>query len=483
MTPEQRARWHSRRVIISEILMVIAVIATVSVLALVVSGYWLNSDFEVERQGLLQVSSIPTGANVEIDGTSSWLQRTNTSKVLSTGTHTVKLTRDGYDSWSKTINIKEGLLYRIHYPRLFLKERTKEELFSTAGTTFASISPDRRTLLLINNTTEWKLVNLDSDKPTSKPLNIANIFSSVSLAPEAKTGLFSGQILDADWDHNSEHILLKVGTESGVEWVLLNVGQPASSINITREFAASFADVQILDNSASNLLAIRDGNLHKIDVGGRQISAIIAEKVHSFDHFENQIVFVGQITDYSKLNIPEGDDDFKTSPDDAYYIGFTKVGSGEISTLATLSSPALITISKFYDDEYISILQNSQLTVYEKESFKEHFKSDISFTPSNIKIGHDGEFIFMNEGTSIASFDMEAGATTEWVIDSANNGWLDDDMLYSVNEGELAVYDFDGLNKRVLASNASSHYPVAITNDKWLYYFSDDMLAREIVNN
>ena len=132
MDLEERARRQNRRVIISEIIMVVAVIVTAGILALVVSGYWLNADFEVERQGMLQISSVPTGANVEVDGESSWLQRTNTSKVVASGEHTIVLTKDGYDSWSKTVNVNEGLLYRLHYPRLFLLDRTAEDVYEVS---------------------------------------------------------------------------------------------------------------------------------------------------------------------------------------------------------------------------------------------------------------------------------------------------------------------------------------------------------------
>ena len=52
-------------------------------------------------------------------------------------------------------------------------------------------------------------------------------------------------------------------------------------------------------------------------------------------------------------------------------------------------------------------------------------------------------------------------------------------MLYSVKDGDLIVYDYDGLNRRVIASNVSSRFPAAITDDKWLYYFSDGQLIRE----
>ena len=190
-------RRQSLKVIISEAIMVLAVIITVIVLAFVVSGYWLNSDFKIERQGLLQISSFPTGADVEIDGSVSWLQKTNTSKVLSSGEHTVALSKENYDSWSKTINISEGLLYRINYPRLFLKNRSLENIYDTAGTIYATFSPNHETLLLVNETTEWTLINLNTDTLESKKLDVSKYFSTVSLADDATIGLFTVKISEA----------------------------------------------------------------------------------------------------------------------------------------------------------------------------------------------------------------------------------------------------------------------------------------------
>ena len=55
MDYEKRAKRQSFRIIISELIMVLAVVSMVIVLALVVSGYWINSDLKVERQGMLQI--------------------------------------------------------------------------------------------------------------------------------------------------------------------------------------------------------------------------------------------------------------------------------------------------------------------------------------------------------------------------------------------------------------------------------------------
>lgn len=482
MNQEDRARRQSRRVIISEIIMLLAVIATVSVLVLLVSGYWLNSDFKVERQGLLQISSIPAGANVTIDGSSSWLQRTNTSKVLASGEHSITLTKDGYDSWSKTVDIKEGLLYGIHYPRLFLKERTKDKVYDVPTVTFATVSPNRNRLLLANNTTKWGLVNLDSNKIETKTIDVSKVFSSTSV-DESSATLFAGEIISANWDSNSEHILFQVKSDDNYEWVVLNVRNPADSVNITRDFAANFEDIKILDNSASMLLAVRDGNLHKIDLSNRQISAIIAEKVHSFDHFETEIVFVA---DYVPSSNAQGTPDVSSdasSESSPYYLGLVKIGDAEITTLSELRTSAKVAISKFYDDKYITLLSGDKLVLYKKDEFKEIFGATLGFAPQKMKVGRDGNFIIMNDGSQIATLDMEAMATREWNVSGQTFGWLDDNMIYSVADGELSVYDFDGQNHRTLSKNVSSHFPVTITNDKWLYYFSDGSIVREVVSN
>ncbi len=68
MNQEERLRRQNLRVIVSEALMVVTVAVTVLILAFVVSGYWVNPDGKIERNGMLQNSAVPTGADVAIDG-------------------------------------------------------------------------------------------------------------------------------------------------------------------------------------------------------------------------------------------------------------------------------------------------------------------------------------------------------------------------------------------------------------------------------
>ena len=458
--------------------MVLSVILLVTILALLVSGYWLNSDFKVERQGMLQISSKPTGATVDIDGDSPWYQRTNTSKVLPTGEHTITLTKDDYDTWNKTISIREGLLYRIHYPRLFLTEREPAAVYDLSGTIFATISPDHTKLLLANSTASWQLIDLTNEELAAKPISISTIL------PEGTT-TFTGTITKANWDHSNTHVLMKIERNTSSEWLLLNTSNPREHINLSREFPTTdFTDIEILDNSASTLLFVSKSSLYKLDVPSRQISTALVKDIYSYDHYGNEIIYSAKKTIHTPSEQDaESSTTEQTSP--VYEIGLLNLGSPTPKPLLTRSTATKVFVSHFYDDKYLTLLSATpdsdvtDITIYKKDDLTEIFHDTIDFTPTTAKIGFDGEFIVMLKGTSVATLDMESLTIRTWTLDSLAYGWLDDNMFYSVTDGTLTVYDYDGLNRRTLSSSVSSSFPVAISDNKWLYYASSSKLTRE----
>ncbi len=464
MDQDKTKRIQHLKVIASEIVMVVAVILTVSILALIVSGYWLNADFKVERQGLLQVSSIPTGADVNIDGGSSWLQRTNTSKTLSSGEHSVTLSKEGYDTWSKTINIREGLLYRLHYPRLFLENREVEIATDVSDTVFATISPDRSTLLLTNHTTKWQVISLNEEKISPHIIDVGGLFTNSNSSEDSDEKSFAGQIIAADWANDNAHVLLNVKIADATEWVLIDIDNIKDSINLSQKFDMNFDDIQIMNNSASTLFSLQDQNLRKIDVASEQISAILAEKIVSLDHYENEVIYVAN----------QSSDDEKK-----YTLNTFKLGDDKTTKLDSFKYPAKVVLSKFYDDKYITMVHDNTVTLYNEADYTMINEFNLSFNPASIKVGHNGEFVIMNTGSDIATLDMEALAVVEWDTENEDFGWLDNDMIYDISDEKLIVYDFDGLNRREIAKDVDGDFPATITDNKWLYYFSNGSLMRE----
>ncbi len=371
MDPDAAKKRQSIKVIFSETLMVLTIIATVIVLALVVSGYWLNSDFEVERQGMLQISSAPTGADVAIDGQTAWLQVTNTSKVLTSGEHTITLTKEGYDSWSKTINISEGLLYRIRYPRLYLVEREKTKIADTLGTT--------------------------------------KVFTN---GKQNQLFLYSGDLATLDTE----------------QYALPATGQEVSGSDVIPSW-----QVLNLDSDTPEKKPVTRDMLYEL---------------------------------FKKPKKPTEEDPLKAFNPNLH-----------------ISESAKTIFSKFYDDRYLTVIEGAAITMYKKDIEEPVLVSELSFVPTEFHTGDDGEFIVFSTGSTIATLDMETMQIKDWQVDGETFGWLDGSTIYSVKDGELFVYDFDGLNRRSLSSGVSSRFPVYLTSDRWLYYFSDDTLMRERIAN
>ena len=86
------------RVILTNIFMSISVVAIVFVLMLIAMGFSFNESGKLEQAGLLQLSSHPSGASVEIDK-SVQFGHTDFSKMLSSGEHSIYIDKEGYDYW------------------------------------------------------------------------------------------------------------------------------------------------------------------------------------------------------------------------------------------------------------------------------------------------------------------------------------------------------------------------------------------------
>ena len=463
MDVEQIKKRQTIKVIITETIMVLSVIGVLTVLMMIVSGYWINQDFQVERQGMVQVSSTPTGANIIIDGEEGWMQKTNGSKILSSGEHVISLSKEGYGDWSKTINIKEGLMYRLNYPRLFPLERTAEKMAEYNNVSISSVSPDRNSMLLINNTTDWTILKLNTDKIEEKKLDVSEVFPGASKFDGEKTGLLNDEILSLDWSGDNNKIIFRVLSYDEIKWLILDLKNPEKSINLTDSFDMKISSVKIFDSSADNLLIIEDGNLRKINIPSQSASKVLAENVVNFSVYDGEII-------YSAYGAKG-----------KYISALKNVDDDPVKLIDTDAEKAFAVRTKFYNDKYSVIVENQEVTLYkgDEKNMEIILKESLPFVPEKTKISSNGDYFIMRNGNHVAALDMESESVKYFDTDSDNIGWLDGYIIYNVVDGELVIYDYDGLNRRVLSDNVSSRFSATITEDKWLYYFSDGWLIRE----
>src|SRR3990167_1939306 len=98
---------------------IFSLIVGVSIFLLaVVAIFWARGfkpDFkkgQIERTGIIVATSIPTGAQVYLDGRLTSATNTNIA-FLEPKTYQVKIGKDGYSNWQKDVEVKADLATEI----------------------------------------------------------------------------------------------------------------------------------------------------------------------------------------------------------------------------------------------------------------------------------------------------------------------------------------------------------------------------------
>lgn len=488
---EERRRRQTIKVVIAEIGMFFSVIMIVVVATLAAMGFFVSSNGKIEQTGLMQIHSQPTGATVELDG-NTLFSRTNLSRSLSPSDHTLKLSRDGYDTWSKTVMMSSGMLMRLYYPRLFLLNRKSEVALNLATELdFYVPSPDRAyAVYAAKDSASWQVLNLRGDDVTkSTTLDLRTIL------PDAKNGTFSGEVELLRWSQNNDHILTKISYEGRSEWIVINLKDAKQSLNLTQIFGLDFTQVEMIDNSAAQLFVLENHQLRRININDQGISRVLLNDVESFANYKSDVVYVAKTSNANGKVVQK--------------IGVYHDGEKDGTTLATLAdeTKAQVALTKYYDDLYLTYAVGDELTVRfgSLPSYREGvLEADItdlqllfadqklSQVPTSLTVSPEGDYILAQAGLQTMVLDLEQGELYDYAA-AERLSWLDEGILGAMVDGELVVWDFDNTNRRVLVKTVAKdeevelkavttrttarllNYPVIISeNNRWLYYLTQD---------
>lgn len=448
MDGERKKRKQTIKLIITEIIMVLAVITTVVILTFVAMGYNVNKDGDLAQSGLLQLKSFPTGATVEIDE-ETMLAHTNMSRMLSSGSHTVKLTKDGYESWQKEIVSEPGWLLKLEYPRLFLQDRTMEKMREYADElqNLSYASDGSQILYKLKSEEKWTLLNISGDDISETSLDLAK-------------HLDKNEVVEISWNKNNDKVLLRTKNSEKTEWVLINLRDVSKSLNLSTEFDLNFTRVAFLTATGERLLVSENGNLRTITVGDKTVSQVLARSVEDFYSNEPTIVYSGNYNGKKELLL--------------YLEGTEDVKLAEFRPDTNLK----FTTSEYLGKKYLTIAADDKIYVYrgdypddsnigltQMELVKE---AELGFAPEFLKVWSDQQLIMAKSGTSIASFDAELSQLSSFSIEDSNIFFLDDYLIGNLSDGKIVVRDFDGENRHELSRSDSA--AIISRNNKWIYY-------------
>lgn len=502
---DEKKKRQMIRVIIAEVGMVLSVIAIVVVAVLAAMGFMISSNGEIEQSGLMQLHTMPTGATVQIDG-NTLFSRTNLSKTLTAGKHSVELTREGYDSWKKDINIYAGVLMRLYYPRLFLQNRKVEvaKVLSEDGLEFYAPSQNRNYILYAEKkSAQWQLLDVRGDEVKVTPLDLSGILPGMVELPSQKVGKigqnieihsyeFAGEIKEVVWSANEEKVLVKVAYQERTEWVLVNLRNIAESVNITKTFGLGEVHVEMIDGSASQLYILDRNQLKRINTVDRVMSRVLLDNVLSFESYGSSVIYVSE------------------NQEKEQFIGMYRDDEKDGTVLVKIpqGKEVQIALSSYYDEDYLIYALDDEISVlygripnYNEEGAKLTDLKELvtakklAKVPDELSISPDGEYVVAQAGTQFMVLDLDMGDLYEYEAPNAVLKWFDAGMMYAVKNGEILVWDFDGTNQRNLAESADAKAlkltrdVVTVTsNNRWILYLAQDeagaiVLTREQIRD
>lgn len=440
--------------------MTLATLFISAVCLMLVMGYKFDvSHGRIEQGGLLQFRSIPTGANVSVDGLKqSFL--TPGKLDVNAGRHTVIMSKTGYGNWQKTVPVKAGELRWLNYARLVPTNIATKTHLTTGQIESALSTPDRKFVATVIQSASPQVVVYDVRDPQ-------NIKEQKFEIPPVLLGVSGDQIATvaiAEWDFGSRFLLLTSKVGDTISYIRIDSravnGEP---VNISKEFNLPFRDMHFSGTSGQLYYALTGQDLRKIDLGAKSVTQPLVTGVSQYVLYkENDIAYVSSTP---------------TAVNAGVYL------DGKSSVVRTYGSQEkiVVDISEYYSKHYLAVTAKNRLSLIrdpsnQTASQKDHASFPIPSEASWLDFANSGRFITAGAGYTLTTYDIE---TSEQHLISINSDastqrpkWLDDFYFVDNTAGKARIYEYDGLNEHSIVT-AEPNLPVFLSEDgEYLYSFS-----------
>jgi hypothetical protein len=419
-------------------------------------GYNLNQG-EVTQNGLVFVSSQPTGAAIYLNG-KRYKSNTNSRVVVPANRYTLSISAAGYRSWQRPITVNGGDVQHFDYPFLFPEKLQTNEIRSATETpSVTTQSPDKRWLLLGDANKTGSFEEYDLKDPT-KP-----VLTEVSLPEGSFTPADNGNAWSVvEWAADNKHVLLQHtytnGTAQATEYVLLDRDSSVDSVNLTTALHLSQIETVNLYNNRTDQFYVYDQSGHVLQRVNSSDGSVVSQlnNILAFKTYgSNYILYV---TDKS----PTG-----------------KTVSGQVSvvlqagqktiTLRTLPAGGTysLNLAQYSGDWYIAMAADNDTGAYIYKNPQDQPPTDVDAYPnpwrrialqhvSYLSFSSNTQFLLAESGQDFAVYDFEDIAQYRYKatqpIDQPqlHATWMDGDRLVYVSNGKTVVFDYDYRNQQTL---------------------------------
>ncbi|MGH7195437.1 MAG: PEGA domain-containing protein [Candidatus Saccharimonadales bacterium] len=459
LNPKKR-RANKIRLYIGYGLMVILLLLATTVLLYQAYGYGLGHNGQIYQNGLLYLSSAPSGAKISLNGQAP-KTATNARLELPAGQYTVKLTLPGYRSWQRAIGLGGSSVEQFNYPFLFPKQLLPEVLQRYAAKPgVITQSPDQRWLLVeqsgsLTNFTEYDLNN---------SANLAGNTARLDLPPAVLTASASPkQTMQAiGWSSDNNYLLMKHAYGASHEYVLFDRANPSDSLNLTTQLQLSQDSQLSLDNQKYNEYYVFNAKTSDLDTASLDAPTLapLISHVINFKAYGSDMVLYA-----TALNAP------------AKQVNINLLDAGQNYTITSepASTTYALNMTQYNGDLFVAagaviegrvyIYKNpvNNLVAQPKQLLVPDYILKLN-QPQTVDFSKNAQFVDAENGSDFAVFDLKSQKAYSYKLSAAiasGHGaqWMDGYRLMAVSGGHLLVWDYDDANQQTLQpALASSVY-------------------------
>jgi len=451
-------------------IMILAVVAIVAVLVLFVQGYRFNRyNGRLEQGGLVQFDSQPSGATVTADN-SELANKTASKIVLSAGTHTITIDKDGYNPWKKDVIVKPGTVLWLNYALLFPTNPKVNTAVRYTSVASALPSPNERMMAVLADATipEITLTTLDTDRPVTTKFTVPT--SAYTQPADGTVQSFS--LLE--WDKDSHLLLMKHTVNNTQEYISVDSRDASRAVNVSAGLGVSVSAMHYALNDSNVVYMLTASHeLRRGNISSMTLSGPLASAVGGFSVSESNVIV------------------YETLPDinDQRIVGYVSSDSSKAKVLSSysgLGSTALLASSEsYYGEHYVVILHGTTLDILKGDLPASDSNAVLSLSHyASVTVAGGGDYldfspdnnrmVYVTKGTRITTYDLElkdVATTTLQEPLTRDIQWLDGYHMMSANKDGY-YYDYDGTNSQKFASNVLDLPGALESGNKYLYYFT-----------
>lgn len=451
LDPKKR-RQHAIRLMLGYVLIGIAILVGTTILLYQAYGFGIGKDGQVIQNGLVLVSSTPSGSQIYLDGQLN-NAKTNSRLILPSGQYIMQIKRTDYRTWQRAINVEGGMVKHFDYPFLFPKTLVTTNVKSYAAWPgLATQSPNQQWLVVqqpngINNFDVFDLKNKNAVSTISLPAGLLTTAKSSQ----------SWQVVE--WSTDNRHILMQHLYDGTSEFIMVDRQDPTQSINLNRTLGVSPSQLN-LRNKKYDQYYVYNASTSELDtatLSAPQLTPYL-NQVLSYKTYGSNIVLYATTKD---------------APAGKVLIRLFQDGQTYTLRTAAANTTYLLNLAQYSGDWYVVVGASSESKVYiYKNPIDQLNISSLVLVPTQIlkvanpnylSFSNNAQFIMDENGTQFAVYDIENNKSYTYLTSEpmdapqTHANWMDGNRLTYVSDGKLVVFDYDHANFQTLIA-ADPHY-------------------------